>query len=542
MYRIATLVALMLFSVLPAQSAEIYRAEPIMANFVRAFDDPAFGDATPAGSPVDFSFSPHFRIEGQIVPGDADKLAVLLREELPDPNVDWSHNVIISLNSDGGDFYEGLLLADVISAFAVPTFVGPNDRCLSSCAIAFMGGRIIYLRKTAGQPLRYIHDQAVVGFHAPFSELPSAIQLPEGTPLSDQLMAQITRQFYVQAQAAINEITKRMSNWGLSSDFVFRMLTKESFADDQRPTEQRFILIDNYKAADETRTTVLTSRLVYPKTIGYFDALGACDYLMERATGNWFSFLIGPWGENFLAADVITEVTTQPYDEKGEMKFGPPRTNGQRFPSLEEYRSMTRLAPGADPDAFYFEQPNTQGIGITQCSVFRSDDGRMYARSFNENVHYPDGDGKYMGNTVIDFGKPIPVSLHIAVGPNRRWNDTTPIQFREAEDLVGLFPEEIGAIENASFDCNGTLDPAAEVICDEPALAKADGQMVALFKWARKKDPQRVLAAQRQWIKARDRACRPGQIDRSIPELKRSLAECIMAFTQARSRRLILDN
>lgn len=537
-----SLAAMLLLTAFAAQAAEVFRAEPIAKEFVHAFDEPAFGDATPAGSPVNLSSSPHFRIEGPIVPGDADKLAALLREELPDPNVDWSNNVIVSLNSDGGDFYEGLAIADTISAFAVPTFVGPGDRCLSSCAMAFLGGRIIYLRKTRGEPLRYVHDDAIVGFHAPFSELPSAIQLPEGTPLSEQLMAQITRQFYGQAQAAINEITKRMSDWNLSSDFVFSMLTKESLENDDRAIGDRFILINNYKAAKQTGTTVLTSRMMYPDMIGYLDAQGACDYLMERATGDWYSFLIGPNGRDFQTLDVITETTTQPYSENGEIKYGPPRTNGNRFPSLEKFNGITRLVPGKDPKAFYFTTPNTQGIGTSQCSVFRSDDGRWYAKAFNENVYSPGNNGEYLGNNILDFQSPVPVTLHITLGLRGSWQGSKPVQFLEATDLIGMYPHEIRKIEDASFDCNGNLDPAAEIICQEPALAKADGQMVALFKWARTKDPDRVLAAQRHWIAARDRACRPAKIDRTVPELRRSLAECILLFTQARSRNLILGN
>lgn len=525
----------------PVNAAEIFRAEPITGTFVRAFDEPAFGDATPAGSPVDFTSRPHFRIEGRIVPGDADKLVELLREELPDPNFDWSNDVVVSLNSVGGDFFEGLALADALRGFAVSTFVGPGDQCLSSCAIAFMGGSVINIRRTAPVPSRYVHDHALVGFHAPFSELPSAIQLPEGTPLSAPLMAQITRQFYGQAQAAINEITRRMSNWQLSPDFVFDMLTKETVEDDARPVGEQFILIDTFAKARQTSSTFLTTQLIYPETIGYLDAQGACDYLMMRSTGNWYSFLIGPNAEYFRTPDVITEAVAEPYMEGGELKFGPPRTSGTRFPTLDNLNGMLRLIPGNDPDAFYFTVPNTQGFGISQCSVFRFDDGRWYAKTFNENVHHPANDGVYMGNKVLDFTDPVPVSLHMAAGPNGRWRGGAEVVWTSEppDDLQGQYPEEIGSITEASFDCNGALDPAAEVICEYPALQAADGRMVALFRLAREKDPDGVLASQRHWVATRDRACRPGRIDRSILQMRESLAECLLMFTQARSRSLI---
>lgn len=526
----------------PAVAADIFRAEPIAGPFVRAFDEPAFGDPTPAGSAVDFSSSPHIRIEGRIEPGDAEKLGALLREELPDPAIQWSNNVVVSLNSDGGDFYEGLELADTISAFAVKTFVGPGDRCLSSCAIAFLGGSIIYTRGSRGVPDRYVHDEALVGFHAPFSELPFAIQLPEGTPLNSGLMKQMSLQFYGQAQAAINELTKRMSDWQLDPDFVFAMLTKESREKDDRPLFEQFVPIASFNLARQTKSTVLTSRVIYPETIGYLDALGACNFVLGLATDGEAFFLYGPNGRDFQNPDVITETTTQPYFEEGKLEYGPLRTNGQRFPSLEEvHGGVFRLVPGVDPEAFFFTTP-TRGLGKAECSVFQFDDGRWYVKTFNQDVHHPGNKGEYLGNKVLDFESPVPISLHIAVGPDMTWMETPELVYVEADDLVGRYPEEIRGITEASFDCGGTLDPAAEIICEEPALRTADGRMVALFKWAREKDPDGVLAAQRQWLAARDRACRPGRIDRSIPTLRRSLAQCLLAFTEARSRDLILGN
>ncbi|WP_422029801.1 lysozyme inhibitor LprI family protein [Roseovarius sp.] len=525
-----------------AAAADIFRAEPITETYFHAFPQETIGDPVDIGMPFSLANSPHFRIEGRIEPGDDEKLEALLREELPDPNFDWSNNVVVSLNSDGGDFYEGLALADTIGGFGVMTFVGPGDRCLSSCAIAFMGGQNVMLRGMPAWPARYVHDEAIVGFHAPFSELPAAIQLPDGTPMNDSLMKQISLQFYGQAQAAINELTKRMSDWQLDPDFVFAMLTKESREKDDRPLFEQFVPIASFNLARQTKSTVLTSRVIYPETIGYLDALGACNFVLGLATDGEAFFLYGPNGRDFQNPDVITETTTQPYFEEGKLEYAPLRTNGQRFPSLEEvHGGVFRLVPGVDPEAFFFTTP-TRGLGKAECSVFQFDDGRWYVKTFNQNVHHPGNEGEYLGNKVLDFESPVPISLYIAVGPDMTWMETPELVYVEADDLVGRYPEEIRGITEASFDCGGTLDPAAEIICEEPALRTADGRMVALFKWAREKDPESVLAAQRQWLAARDRACRPGRIDRSIPTLRRSLAQCLLAFTEARSRDLILGN
>ncbi len=515
----------------PAAAADIFRAEPIEQSFYHAFPQETIGEPLNIGDAFSFAGSPHFRIEGRIEPGDSDKLAALLREELPDPNSDWSNNVVVSLNSDGGDFYEGLALADAIGGFAVMTFVGPGDRCLSSCAIAFMGGQNIMLRGMPAWPARYVHDEAFVGFHAPFSELPAAIQLPEGTPLNDSLMEQITRQFYGQAQAAINEIARRMSGWELSPDFVFAMLTKESREEDLRPLSEQYVPIGSLKRARETGSTVLTSGVGYPATVGYLDALGACNFLFGVATDGAGIFLYGTNGAAFVNDDVITEAQFSRYDDGGQAVYKSVQTSGERFAKLIVENGVTRLIPGNDPKSYYFDTP-TRGLGRASCSVFPFDDGRWYAKTYNENVHFPENEGRYLGNRLLDFETPVPITQHMTLGLGGSWS-AGPVL---SEEDTSTYPEAVRSITVPSFDCGGSLDAAAEVICEEPQLAAADGRMGALFALAREGDPDGVLAAQRQWLKARNRACRPDDIDRSVSILRNSLAECLMGFTTDRNR------
>lgn len=528
--------AALVMTALPAAAADIFRAEPITDVFQYAYPQETIGEGVDIGTEFTFGDSPHFRIEGQIEPGDSEKLSTLLREQLPNPNFDWSNNVVVSLNSDGGDFYEGLALADTIGGFGVMSFVGPGDRCLSSCAIAYMGGQNVMLRGMPAWPARYIHDEAIVGFHAPFSELPAAIQLAEGTPLSDGLMAQMTRQFYGQAQAAINEIARRMSQWQLSPDFVFAMLTKETREPEDRPLSEQYVLIGSYDAARQTKSTVLTSRVIYPSAIGYIDALGACNFLMSFATGGDVFFLYGTNGQAFVNENVITEAQFSRYDDDGNPVYEPVENSGERFARLVQENGVTRLVPGNDPEAYFFDSP-TRGVGRISCSVFPFDDGRWYAKSYNENVHfsknYVRGRGADLVETrVLDFESAVAITQHMTAGASLSWT-SGPALFEE--DTSG-YPENVRDIVKASFDCGGTLDAAAVVICEEPKLAAADGRMGALFRLARENDPDGVLASQRTWLVARNRACKPDEIDRSIPILRNSLASCLMDFTVERNR------
>lgn len=532
----------LLFAALPAGAAEVFRAGPIEGVFYRALFEEAFGDPHDQTQPEAFAERPHFRVEGRIEAGDTERLGLLLREELPDFNVDMFNQVVVSFASDGGDFYEGLKIADLVSDYMVSTIVLPGDRCLSSCAIAFMGGSDLMMRGFPAWPSRFLSDEALLGFHAPFSELPSAIQLPEGTPLSAPLMAQITNQFYGQAQAAINEIAGRMDDWQMAPDFVFALLTKASLVNDDRPLQDRFVFVQSYGTALDTKTTVLTSELRRPRSITAVGAGNACSYLWHTATRRFHLafWQLTDW-RAFDQDDVIADRGS--FDPEGFMFAGFEGAR-QRYPAILEkpqvpsYLSkLRRLFPGTDPDAYYFSIPNP-GQGIVECAVYRDADGVWRARTHNQNVHFPESDGKYSAGrgaelvrtTVLDFDDGYPITEHMLLGVHGRWGDNGPLVSDDTLDL----PADIAAIADASFDCGGALDPAAEVICAYPALAAADGRMGALYRLARQVDPDRARADQRAWVAVRNRVCKPGEIDLTRPIQNRNLAECLLDFTQGR--------
>ena len=49
-------------------------------------------------------------------------------------------SVVVFLDSNGGDYREGLLLATLFKTRKVRTVVVAGDVCISACAIAFLGG------------------------------------------------------------------------------------------------------------------------------------------------------------------------------------------------------------------------------------------------------------------------------------------------------------------------------------------------------------------------------------------------------------------
>ena len=110
------------------------------------------------------------QITGDINSGDtqiiADRLVPILKElSLTDP-IDHS---TICFDSDGGSYPEGWKLFTYIKEHALSTFVESGKRCLSACAIAFLGGTIDQGDGDTALS-RTIEKGAILGFLAPFAD------------------------------------------------------------------------------------------------------------------------------------------------------------------------------------------------------------------------------------------------------------------------------------------------------------------------------------------------------------------------------------
>src|SRR5690606_33162632 len=89
-------------------------------------------------------FVPQFHFEGPVTEGDATALAALIDEFVectPDLlDITGSNCAVVTLNSPGGDYIEGLRLAALMRERAIATVVEANAECYSACAFAFLGG------------------------------------------------------------------------------------------------------------------------------------------------------------------------------------------------------------------------------------------------------------------------------------------------------------------------------------------------------------------------------------------------------------------
>ena len=106
------------------------------------------------------------RLQGEIVTGDASKVRAAIARLRP---ID---RIAIELDSPGGNYAEGLALAKLFRNEQVTTVVRNDKLCLSSCAIAFLGGA----RGRSGEArmMRLVEPRAQLGYHAPYLDLPKS--------------------------------------------------------------------------------------------------------------------------------------------------------------------------------------------------------------------------------------------------------------------------------------------------------------------------------------------------------------------------------
>ncbi|MCA1403062.1 hypothetical protein I6F26_00380 [Ensifer sp. IC3342] len=105
------------------------------------------------------------KLQGVIAVGDVD---LLVSEFSPIASLArLAGNLTLSLDSgEGGDFDEGLRIAEFAREYGVSTRVDNDAQCISACAFAFLGGT----RELGGErprPSRYLVPGANLCFHAP---------------------------------------------------------------------------------------------------------------------------------------------------------------------------------------------------------------------------------------------------------------------------------------------------------------------------------------------------------------------------------------
>lgn len=78
-----------------------------------------------------------FTISGEIKQGDRDRLI----KALNGAQGGRGSSLVACLNSEGGNFDEGIKIGEFFLKTLVATRIKPHQKCLSACAIMFMAGQ-----------------------------------------------------------------------------------------------------------------------------------------------------------------------------------------------------------------------------------------------------------------------------------------------------------------------------------------------------------------------------------------------------------------
>ena len=133
-------------------------------------------------------FEPLIAFSGVVTKGDSEKLKALIEQVCAGKDCDIQNvSAILSFDSPGGSFNEGIALAEAIREANVATVVEDGKVCLSACALAWLGGSGFHATGGVGTYIdRTIEPGARIGFHSPYFSAKAMAALPPDERLDVQ--------------------------------------------------------------------------------------------------------------------------------------------------------------------------------------------------------------------------------------------------------------------------------------------------------------------------------------------------------------------
>jgi len=185
-------------------------------------------------------------LDGPIKDGDAAKIESVVGRDVPDGGISLGRDYrnaddpdaqesgfyasqvfnALCLTSDGGSFEGAVKIVETLRHNGIATVVPKNGRCLSACAVAFLGGSIMTANSDGGSraPFRVMHVSATLGFHAPF--------FPENLPADQLVPASMAIEFLNGGLRAIRELDSALeqddhpsAGVNLPAELLVNMLT-----------------------------------------------------------------------------------------------------------------------------------------------------------------------------------------------------------------------------------------------------------------------------------------------------------------------------
>ncbi|HZP98280.1 MAG TPA: hypothetical protein VFB13_02000 [Reyranella sp.] len=221
-------------------------AAPPKASSGFSFIPPASAAQAPMGSSANTTQVPAVRLTGYIMPGDGEKLRDMLDTiaSYPAAKADGPLTTI-ELSSMGGSLLDGFQIGSLMRKYHLIAVVRSHDLCLSSCALALVGGNVQDVPQS--YPTRCnIEIGGKVGFHNFFLN-PAALR--DGTA-NDPVASRM--QGFSDARGGAAALVKYAAQMGLPPSFVASLIGRPA---------------DDFE---------------YVQTVGQFLSLGLCPVGIQR--------------------------------------------------------------------------------------------------------------------------------------------------------------------------------------------------------------------------------------------------------------------
>ena len=149
------------------------------------------------------------KIEGRIAAGDYDKFRALFPEDFVGKG-----GPSVCLDSDGGDFVEGLKIAEFVADRHINTVLDQGSKCASACSWIFMAG--VNWATGGTEIARTMHPRSFLAFHAPYVD-PEVVRkhIDSASPAE---VADAAVQYYKTAVAEIAEHVLMLARKRLTAD------------------------------------------------------------------------------------------------------------------------------------------------------------------------------------------------------------------------------------------------------------------------------------------------------------------------------------
>ncbi len=163
---------------------------------------------------------PYLHYEGDTEAGDVAALEGLYntfvncRESCSDP---WgAPTAVLTMNGLGGNYAEGLALADFLREKHIATVVERGAYCYSACAFAFLGGSALSTQEGIGTYIdRMIEPGSTLGFHAPYKdEAAFRAALEASGAMATQ----------GQTRDSLALMVKELVKWNVDPEVIFKMV------------------------------------------------------------------------------------------------------------------------------------------------------------------------------------------------------------------------------------------------------------------------------------------------------------------------------